>query len=246
MTNKCVIVGAKRTPFGKYLGSLSEMEPLDVAVHAGRAALNAQGKDLSGEVEQIFAGNCIPGIFRRRFGDRPTNRPEIRHRPVHCDSRYGMLFAHDGVAHGSMGYAVGRVLGCAGRWGRGNESCTAYLPRLKKRVRIGEVKLKDFIFPISYPGYNSVAVDAANGADKYKIPKRMLDTWSMGSQRKWAEADAAGKFDEELVPIPVKRKGQTFLFAKDEFPRPDGSLAAIEQFPPCSGPKPRLRGMLQG
>jgi acetyl-CoA C-acetyltransferase len=43
MTDKCVIVGAKRTPFGKYLGSLSEMEPLDLAVHAGRAALIAQG-----------------------------------------------------------------------------------------------------------------------------------------------------------------------------------------------------------
>ena len=63
MADNYVIVGAKRTPFGKYLGSLSEMEPLDLAVHAGYAALTAQGKDLSPHIDQVFVGNCIPGSF---------------------------------------------------------------------------------------------------------------------------------------------------------------------------------------
>ena len=117
---------------------------------------------------------------------------------------------------------------------------------LRTGVRIGEVKLRDFIFPIMYPGYNSVAVDAANGAEKYEIPKRMLDAWSMGSQRKWAEAEAAGKFYDELVPIPIKKKGHVSIFANDEFPRPEGSLAAIEQLPPVFGAKTTTAGNAPG
>jgi hypothetical protein len=63
MADKYVVVGAKRTPFGKYLGALSEMDPQDLAVHAGRAALTAQGRDIAPEIDQVFVGNCIPGAF---------------------------------------------------------------------------------------------------------------------------------------------------------------------------------------
>ena len=246
MSNKCVIVGAKRTPFGRYLGSLSEMEPPDMAVHAGRAALTAQGKDLSGEVEQIFAGNCIPGSFEgasvtgRQIGLKlGIDRFTVTLDTACCSPLTALRMALWGMRLGELSAAL--VLGVEAM------SRVPHTSRdLRNGVRIGEVKLRDFIFPISYPGYNSVAVDAANGAEKYVIPKRMLDTWSMGSQRKWAAADAAGKFDEELAPIPVKRKGQTFLFAKDEFPRPDSSLAAIEQLPPVFGSKTTTAGNAPG
>ncbi len=246
MTNKCVIVGAKRTPFGKYLGSLSEMEPLDVAVHAGRAALIAQGKDLSGEVEQIFAGNCIPGSFEgasvtgRQIGLKlGIDRFTVTLDTACCSPMTALRMALWGMRLGE--YSVALVVGVEAM------SRVPHTSRdLRNGVRIGEVKLRDFIFPITYPGYNSVAVDAANGAEKYEVPKRMLDTWSMGSQRKWAEAVAAGKFSDELAPIHVKNKGQTSLFAKDEFPRPDGSLAAIEMLPPVFGAKTTTAGNAPG
>ncbi len=246
MTIKCVIVGAKRTPFGKYLGSLSEMEPLDVAVHAGRAALTSQGKDLSREVEQIFAGNCIPGSFEgasvtgRQIGLKlGVDRFTVTLDTACCSPMTALRMALWGMRLGE--YSAALVVGVEAM------SRVPHTSRdLRNGVRIGEVKLRDFIFPITYPGYNSVAVDASNGAEKYEVPKRMLDTWSMGSQRKWAEAEAAGKFSEELAPIPVKKKGQTVLFAKDEFPRPDGSLAAIEQLPPVFGAKTTTAGNAPG
>ncbi len=133
MSNKCVIVGAKRTPFGKYLGSLSEMEPLDVAVHAGRAALNAQGKDLSGEVEQIFAGNCIPGSFEgasvtgRQIGLKlGIDRFTVTLDTACCSPLTALRMA-------LWGMRLGEVLGRAGCWGRSHESGAAYLARLEKR-----------------------------------------------------------------------------------------------------------------
>ncbi len=63
MADKNVIVSAKRTPFGRYLGALSEMEPLDLAVHAAQSCLITQGHDLKSEIDHVFVGNCIPGSF---------------------------------------------------------------------------------------------------------------------------------------------------------------------------------------
>jgi acetyl-CoA C-acetyltransferase len=118
--------------------------------------------------------------------------------------------------------------------------------QLRTGVRIGELKLIDQIFPISYPGYNSVAVDASDGAEKYRVPKRVLDTWAMASHTKWKQANAAGKFREEIAPIEVRKGREKFLFAVDEFPRPEGNLAAIQQLPTVFGAKTTTAGNAPG
>ena len=246
MGDKFVIVGAKRTPFGKYLGSLSEMEPLDVAVHAGRAALNAQGKDIGPEIDQIFVGNCIPTSFEtvsvtgRQVGLKlGVDRFTITLDTACCSPLTAFRMAHWGLRLGEITSAL--VIGVEAM------SRVPHTSReLRSGVRIGEVKLKDAIFPITYPGYKPVAVDASDGAEKYEVPKRMLDAWAMGSQVKWAEADAAGKFREEIAPILVPKKRDKVLFDQDEFPRPDGSLAAIQQLPPVFGAKTTTAGNAPG
>ena len=68
----------------------------------------------------------------------------------------------------------------------------------------------------------------------------------MGSQRKWAAAQAAGKFDEELAPITIQARRERNRVAQDEFPRPEGSLAAIEQLPPVFGAKTTTAGNAPG
>jgi len=246
MADKFVIVGAKRTPFGRYLGSLSETEPLDMAVHAARAALNAQGKDLSPEVDQIFAGNCIPGSFEaasvtgRQVGlklglDRFTTTVDT----ACCSPLTALRMAFWGLRLGEISSAL--VIGVE------SMSKVPHTSRdLRAGVRIGHVVFKDFLFPIGYPDYNPVSVDASDGAAKYAVPKRMLDTWGMASHRKWAEAEAAGKFYDELAPIMVKKKRERFLFDRDEFPRPHGSLAAIEQLPTVFGAETTTAGNAPG
>lgn len=246
MANKCVIVAAKRTPFGRYLGSLSEMEPIDVAVHAATAALTSRGVDLSGEIDQLFVGNCIPGSFEgssvtgRQIGLKlGLDRFTITLDTACCSPLTALRMALWGMRLGELSSAL--VIGVE------SMSRVPHTTRqLRTGVRIGEVKLTDWIFPISYPGYKPVSVDASDGAEKYGIPKRMLDTWSMASQRKWAQAKAAGKFDEELAPIPVKKGREEFLFAVDEFPRPNGSVAAIEQLPTVFGSKTTTAGNAPG
>lgn len=246
MAETCVIVGAKRTPFGKYLGSLSEMEPIDLAVHAARAALTAQGKDLTPQIDQVFVGNCIPGSFetasvtgRQTSLKLGIDRFTITLDTACCSPLTALRMALWGLRLGE--YQAALVIGVE------SMSRVPHMSRqLRTGVRIGEVVFKDFLFPIGYVGYNPVAVDASNGAEKHEVPKRMLDAWGMASHTKWAQARKAGKFDQEIAPIRATKGRDTFVFSVDEFPRPDGNLAAIEQLPPVFGAKTTTAGNAPG
>lgn len=246
MADTYVIVGAKRTPFGRYLGALSEMEPLDVAVHAATAALKAQGKDLGPEIEQIFVGNCIPASFetgsvtgRQISLKLGLDKFTITLDTACCSPLTALRMALWGLRLGE--YSSALVIGVEAM------SRVPHMSReLRAGVRIGEVKLKDQIFPISYPGYNSVAVDASDGAEKHEVPKRMLDTWAVASQRKWAAAHQAGKFAEEITPILARKGREKILLSVDEGPRPDSTLAAVEQLPTVFGAKTTTAGNAPG
>lgn len=246
MTDKYVIVGAKRTPFGKYLGALSETDPLDVAVHAAKSALIAQGRDLGPEIDQVFVGNCVPGSFetgsvtgRQVALKVGINKFTITLDTACCSPLTALRMALWGLRLGE--YSSVLVIGVE------SMSKVPHVSReLRAGVRIGEVKLKDQIFPISYPGYNSVAVDASDGAEKYEIPKRLLDSWAVASHHKWFAAQSAGKFSEEIAPITIRKGRETFVFSTDESPRSDSTLAAVEQLPPVFGAKTTTAGNAPG
>lgn len=246
MATDYVVVGAKRTPFGKYLGSLSEMEPVDIAAVAGRAALTDQGEDLSAHIDQVYVGNCIPGSFeagsvtgRQVALKMGLDRFTITLDTACCSPLTALRMALWGMKLGELSCAL--VIGVE------SMSRVPHTSReLRTGVRAGEVRLKDPIFPISYPGYNSVAVDASNGAAKYGVPKRMLDTWGMASHAKWYRAQSQGYFDDEIVPVTVRKGREQFVFAVDEFPRPHGSLAAIEQLPTVFGSQTTTAGNAPG
>ncbi len=246
MTDKFVIVGAKRTPFGKYLGSLSEMEPLDLAVHAAKSSLTSQGRDITPEIDHVFVGNCIPGSFetgsvtgRQISLKLGLNKFTITLDTACCSPLTALRMALWGLKLGE--YSSALVIGVE------SMSKVPHVSReLRNGVRIGEVKLRDQIFPISYPGYNPVAIDASDGADKYDVPKRMLDAWAVASHQKWFTAAEAGKFSEEIAPISVRKGRETFVFSKDESPRSNSTLAAVEQLPKVFGAKTTTAGNAPG
>ena len=246
MADNYVIVSAKRSPFGRYLGSLSEIEPLDVAVHVAKATLTAPGRDITNDIDQIFVGNCIPSSFEagsvtgRQIGlklgrDVFTTTLDT----ACCSPLTGLRMALWGMRLGELESAL--VLGVE------SMSRVPHSSRqLRTGVRIGEVNFPDPIYPISYPGYNSVAVDASDGAEKYGISKKMLDTFAMGSHLKWADAINAGKFEDEIVPIKVRKGRKEYLFLADEMPRPNGSVALIEMLPTVFGSKTTTAGNAPG
>ena len=78
-------------------------------------------------------------------------------------------------------------------------------------------------------------ITAENVCDKYGITREELDEFSANSQQKCEAAIAAGKFDDEIVPVPVKVKKEMVDFKKDEGPRAGTTAESLSKLRCCSG-----------
>jgi acetyl-CoA C-acetyltransferase len=90
----------------------------------------------------------------------------------------------------------------------------------------------------SFNNYH-MGITAENVCDQWGITREDLDAFSLSSQQKAAAAIAAGKFKDEIVPVPVKVKKQTVLFEVDEFPRAT-SAEALAGLKPAFKPDGRV------
>jgi acetyl-CoA C-acetyltransferase len=79
-----------------------------------------------------------------------------------------------------------------------------------------------------------MGITAENLAEKYKITREEQDEFSLRSQQRMALAMDEGRFDQQIVPItiPVK-KGEPFVFNRDEHPRPQTTLEALSKLQPA-------------
>jgi acetyl-CoA acetyltransferase family protein len=69
-------------------------------------------------------------------------------------------------------------------------------------------------------------------AEEYQITREEQDEYALMSQMRAARAIAAGRFDAEIVPVPIEGKKGTTTFARDEHPFPDASIEKLAKLPP--------------
>jgi 3-oxoadipyl-CoA thiolase len=71
-------------------------------------------------------------------------------------------------------------------------------------------------------------------AERYGVSRQDQDAFALASQQKWEQAHAAGRFADELVPVPVTlRSGERVLVDRDEHPRPDTTLEQLGRLKPA-------------
>lgn len=77
-------------------------------------------------------------------------------------------------------------------------------------------------------GIDSMPETAENVAVEFNIARTDQDAFALRSQQRWAAANAAGRFADELVPVTVpQKKGEPLVVLRDEHPRPDTTLEAL-------------------
>lgn len=76
-----------------------------------------------------------------------------------------------------------------------------------------------------------MGITAENLAAKYNISREDCDKFALTSQQRWGAAHKAGKFAEEIAPVPIKVKGKEVMFDTDEHPRPDVTLEQLAKLP---------------
>ncbi len=78
-------------------------------------------------------------------------------------------------------------------------------------------------------------ITAENICDEYGLTREELDAFAANSQQKCEKAIADGKFDDEIVPVPVKVKREIVEFKKDEGPRAGTTAESLANLKCCSG-----------
>ncbi len=99
-------------------------------------------------------------------------------------------------------------------------------------ARMGDKKLVDTMIKDGlWDAFNNyhMGTTAENICDKWGITRQELDEFAASSQQKTEAAQAAGKFDDEIVPIMVKKKKEMIEFKVDEFPRAGVTVESISK-----------------
>jgi len=228
-----VIASAVRTAFGRFGGLLKDVSAVDLAAHVMKACVDRVDLDAS-ELDEIYLGVCsqaetgtmAPVVARQallRAGFPPKTVSMTLDRAC-CSSLAAVQLAGRAVRCGDASLVL------AG----GAENMSRVPLQLDASVRwgtkVGHLALRDELFTMSYPNYNPVSVDAGQVAVEHDIGREEQDRWALLSQQRYAQAQAEGKFECEIVPITVQgRRGESVVVDQDESPRPDTSMEKLER-----------------
>jgi len=232
---RVAIVGAKRTPIGKFLGGFTWMPAVDLGVAAAKAALKHAGVEPE-QVQFLIFGNA------RQAGNRPNPARQIAHKTgclnetiaytVNFTCGSGMLSIVHAAWHIEQGDCDIAVAG-----GTENMTRTPFvLDRLRMGYRLGNAEVLDgqywdgLLCPLSNMRMGETAEKLA---DMYKISREEQDAYALESQRRWKAAQDAGKWAEEVVPVETSdAKGRAVVVEVDEHPRPNTTLEKLAKLKP--------------
>ena len=233
-TQDVVILGAKRTPFGAFGGALRDLTATDLAVHAAQAAI-AQAGAPAEDFGHVVVGNVVQTsadaiYLARHVGLRaglPQRTPALGVNRL-CGSGF------EALVQAAMLIETGQAeVVLAG----GTESMSQ-APLVLRGTRWGfplgkTPEMEDTLWSALTDTYAGLpmALTAEKLAEQYRIGQDEVDTWSVESQRRWAAADAAGRFASELAPLEVKGKKGPVRFERDEHPRPDTTVEGLRKLP---------------
>ncbi len=230
MTNngpKVFIVEGKRTPFGKFGGSLKDIKPVDLAVLASKALLEA-AKISPSKIDQVLLGNVVPSSTDTMYGGR------------HLALKIGANMETPGVVINRLcGSGIQVIIDGARLIKTGEAQVVlaagtenmSMIPHLLYGARFGtkygSPQTVDMLLDALSDQYAGIpmGVTAENLAKKYGITREQSDQFSFDSHQKASMAYSEGKMQEEIVSVEL-RKGK---IDRDEHLRDQISLDEISK-----------------
>jgi acetyl-CoA C-acetyltransferase len=230
MSNKddVVIVSGVRTPFSKFGGALREIHSTDLGVIVIKESLKRAGLQ-GADLDELYYGMCDQAeaaLYDNVNGRQALLRAGLPASLVSLTIDRACCSSLTAVHLGRRAILLNEADTCMAV-GSENMSNTPLLIN-KHRWGAGMTPLlvQDYLNPITYREYTPLGKDA--GDIEYSISREEQDQWALGSQQKWAAADKAGKFKDELVPVEVpQKKGDPIIFDKDDFPKPNSTMEGL-------------------
>lgn len=232
--DEVVVVSAVRSPFGKFGGALKDFTLPELGGPVVAEAVRRAGIE-PGDVEEVAIGVNLPGsdrsIARQVLigAGIPTNRVAYTIDRACCSSLAATSMASRSIRLGDVQIAV------AG--GTENMSKVPYFLTVQRWGHsLGDVVLKDQLVIADPMTGKPRAVQVADEADEYGITRAEQDAWAVRSHESYLRAREAGRFADEIMPIPVPQpKGEPVLFSEDESPRPGTTIEKLAALPTIYG-----------
>jgi acetyl-CoA C-acetyltransferase len=222
------ILSAVRTPIGKFGGSLASLTAADMGVVAAKAAMVRAGVQPD-QVEETIFGNA------RQAGGGPNPARQISIRSG-VPQEVPAFTVNKACASGlkSIALAYQSILlgdaNCILAGGTESMSRLPYYLEARWGYRLGNQELVDGMYRDGFfcPMAKMVMGETAEVlAEQYKISRDEQDEYALMSQKRGARAIAAGRFNDEIVPVAVESKKGTITFSRDEHPFPDPSIEKL-------------------
>jgi acetyl-CoA C-acetyltransferase len=246
-----VIVSAVRTPFGRYGGSLKDIDYYDLGAIPMKEVLGRI--NLEPEiVDEVFWGVgdtsqtkdvYTPVAARQSLikAGLPQTTPSISFDMACVSAMHAVKLAATSIKAGEIDAAIA-----------GGATSFSREPLILRGVRftgfrIGNINLEDPLFELGYDDFNPVSVDTDNVAFEYGIDRLEQDEWALNSHINYGDAWNAGKFKDEMMPLTLPQsKGDPIILDIDEQYRADSSLERLSKLGTVYGTRAITAGNAPG
>jgi acetyl-CoA C-acetyltransferase len=226
---EAVIVSAVRTPVGTIGGVFVEVPAPTLGAIAVEEAVRRAGIDAD-QVDEILMGN----VLQAGLGQNPARQAALG---AKLSTAIPTMTVNKVCGSGLKTVALAAQairLGdaeCMVAGGMENMSRAPYLMDSGRYgYRLGHGQLVDVIIRDGlWCAFTDchMGITAENVATDWEVSRADQDAFAVASQQKAGEAIKAGRFNDEIVPVPVKRRKETVLVDTDEHPRPDTTLDVL-------------------
>jgi acetyl-CoA C-acetyltransferase len=235
MPRSVVVLGAARTPIGRYGGSFKDVHPAELGAVAARGAL-AQAQLSPADLQDVWIGHG------RQAGSGPNPARQVAHRAGVPDAVPAQTI-NKACASGLQAIASGAqtiLLGETEVVLAGGIESMSRMPYLVDSIdarwghKMGHFQFVDAMYRDGFqcPLSNLIMGETAEVlARKYGITREESDAFALASQQKAEAAQKAGRFADEIVPVGVNERGKTLDVTADEHPRHGSTLEALQKLP---------------
>ena len=229
---RIAIVAARRTPQGRFLGSLARLSAVDLAVAAGQAALtDLPDPELATSVDLTIVGNVLSAGAGMNVARQVAVKLGL---PIEGTAFSVNMMCASGMKAIALGCqaiesGAARMVLCGGT--ESMSQAPHLLPRSRMGFKLGDAKLVDSLLIdglVDAFDHQHMGLSADRLAREFSLSRTDQDAFAAKSQRLYAEAKAAERFANEIVPVA----GLT----ADEHPRADTTVESLAKLAPAFDP----------
>lgn len=234
--SKVYVIEAKRSPLGKFLGSISTLPPQEIASQVIQGLLHSTGinPDI---VDEVIIGNILSAGHGQNVGRQAAMKAGLSSKvPAYTIN----ILCGSGMKSVMTAYSQikAKMAGVVIAGGVENMSQAAFVvdSKIRQGNKMGELKMQDTLLldglTDAFHQYH-MGVTAENIVEKYGLTREQQDQYAISSQEKAIKAIDMGKFADEIVPIEIQSKKGTTIFDTDEYPNRTTSYEKLQSLRPA-------------